>query len=286
MLHNHLYIWEIEHKGTFYPGEHDERGNQMTNIHDLSETLHHFKVETEDSIKVLDSQLEKIRIDLNGGDGVGQDELCRIADALLPFKEYLRPKDKSEKLPLFTNNGNPTGTHAPRWICHLLGLRHCCAHILLTWNSPKLGEVYLLQIRSLEKDDSPGHIDISVGGHMSGDTASPLLIQQTAYKELEEELGLIEDDLTVGLTMVNGNGYGFNENPRNNEHFFNIEWRQVFVAHVKDNRIGKIHFKDGEVLGILPVAVVQAQSLLDQTIVPLASALTESLKFILGGGYR
>lgn len=59
--------------------------------------------------------------------------------------------------------------------------------------------------------------------------------------------------------------------------FFHSEWREVYVGHVKQNRMGAIKFQDGEVAGILLIPQDEAQALLQQKAVPLASALTASL---------
>ena len=75
-----------------------------------------------------DSLIEELRRKLAHGEGVSQQEFDDVAAELAPAKDELHPKDKTEALPLFDSRGHPLGTRAPRWICHLLALRHRCAH--------------------------------------------------------------------------------------------------------------------------------------------------------------
>ena len=217
-------------------------------------------------------RIEELRGTLAYGEGVSQEQLNKIAAELIPYKDKLRPTDKTEVLPLFDAHGNPLGTTAPRWICHLLALRHRCAHILLLWLSPALGDVLVLQIRAWDKDDSPGHVDISVGGHMS--TKGSDFDEQAAFAEMLEETGLTPEDLQGDLERVGG--YPFDES-RPEDNFYNSEWRDVYVGLVKDDRFGKIHFPDGEVAAMVLVALAKAHLLLKQDRVPMASALTHSL---------
>ena len=161
-------------------------------------------------------RIDKLRSTLAHGEGVSQEQLDEIAKELTPRKDKLRPKDKTEVLPLFDAHGNPLGTTAPRWICHLLALRHRCAHILLLWRSPALGDMLVLQIRAWGKDDSPGHVDISVGGHMSIKDSSSA--KQTAFTEMLEETGLMPEDLQGDLEHVGG--YPFDKpRPEDNSSF-------------------------------------------------------------------
>lgn len=221
---------------------------------------------------VTQTHLEELRLVLSHGEGISQDSLNKIASELETEKARLRPNDKTEPLPLFDTHGKPLGTTAPRWICHLLALRHRCAHILLLWKSPALGEVLVLQIRDWNKDDSPGHIDISVGGHMKASEAASA--EDTAFTEMLEETGLTRDDLEGALQWVGG--YSFDES-RHEEGFWNSEWRDVYVARVKQDRFGRIRFPDGEVAGVVVIELRKANRLLEQVSIPMASALRGSL---------
>lgn len=213
------------------------------------------------------NELGSIRRRMSHGEGRTQVELDALADQLAPLHARLRPKDKKEPLPLFDALGSTLGTTAPRWLCHLLALRHRCAHVLLIWPSPALGDALVLQIRNWSKDDSPGHLDISVGGHMTVKNPDP-------RDEMVEELNLSPADLESTLVPVGG--YPFDEE-RPQDHFFNSEWRDVYIARLRADAIGKIRFGDGEVAGVLLVPARDARRLLKQDTVPMASALRASL---------
>jgi 8-oxo-dGTP pyrophosphatase MutT (NUDIX family) len=221
-------------------------------------------------------RVEEIRGSLMHGQQATQAVLDAISVEIAPARGEFRPKDKDELLPLFDNDGKNLDRQAPRWVCHILGLRHRCAHILLTWRSPSLGEVLVLQIRSWRKDDSPWCVDISVGGHM---TAADPDSEQVALAEMLQETGLTLADLDGPLTYLGG--YSFDE-ARPDEIFYNSEWRDVYVAHVRQDRFGAIRFADGEIAGMVLVPMKDADDLLRQRIMPMASALTHSLPKCLG----
>ena len=216
-----------------------------------------------------ESRLDELRRQLANSEHA---TLQSVVSELTPFHEQLRPRDKSEALPLFNQEGSFLGIAAPRWICHVMALRHRCAHILLTWKSPAVGETLVLQIRDWKKDDSPGHLDISVGGHMTSEASGPA-------EEMLEELNLRESDLEGPLQRVGG--YSFDES-RPEERFFNSEWRDVYLARLAADSIGRIRFPDGEVAGVVLIPLDGARRLLEQKKVPMASALRESLPKCLG----
>jgi len=213
------------------------------------------------------------------GEALDQAQLDRVIQELTPQKSSIRPKDKDEPLPLITSAGEATGAEAPRWICHALGLRHRCAHVLLIWRSGTMGDVLILQIRSWSKDDSPGKLDITVGGHM---TAIEKDVEKAALTEMLQEVGLDLDDL-VDRKLHLVDGYPFDEEPRPAENFFNSEWRDVFIGFVRDESFGKIHFPDGEVAGVALFPSTEAAGLLRQeqvitkVVLQVASALKHSL---------
>ncbi|MBL7200134.1 MAG: NUDIX domain-containing protein [Anaerolineae bacterium] len=71
-----------------------------------------------------------------------------------------------------------------RWLCHLAGFRHQTVHLFLDHSS--LPDHTLVQVRGLSRADAPGCYDLPVAGHVEG-LAS---VEETLFKELEEELGL------------------------------------------------------------------------------------------------
>lgn len=227
---------------------------------------------TASNLPEINRELEDLRIKLNHGDNTSQLELDNILHKLEEYKSFLRSNEKDEIFDLVDKQGNILDLTAPRWLCHLLGLRHTSVHVLLRWQSPHLGKVYILQIRSWVKSDSPGHLDISVGGHVVGNAETTI---ETAYKEMKEELGIDRLDLrNTELHQKAGyESYNFNER----EHFYNSEWRDIFVGDVKTNIFNIIRFSDNEVVGLYLCPVVDTENLLNQKIIPLASALKLSL---------
>jgi len=98
--------------------------------------------------------------------------------------------------------------------------------------------------------------------------------QQTAFTEMLEELSLSASDLNGELKPVGG--YDYYE-ARPEENFYNSEWRDVYIGSLKPETIGKVKFPDGEVAGIVLVPLKEAERLLEQSTMPMASALTKSL---------
>lgn len=218
-----------------------------------------------------------LRDSLMHGQAATQAQLDALAAELRPQKAVLRPRDKDELLPLFTADGEATGACAPRWLCHVLALRHRCAHILLIWKNRVMGDALLLQIRSWHKDDSPGYLDISIGGHM---TVTEKQISETAFAEMTQEMNLQIGDLCGEQLLLLG-GYSCDEQPRPAENFYNAEWRDVYIGYVKERSFKKIKFLDGEIGGLALVPLLEAQALLQQKTMPMASALQQSLPICL-----
>lgn len=223
-------------------------------------------------------QLRDLRQKLAGGQNATQSELDSLQDRFLSEREHLRPRENAELLRLVGPLGKDSDLVAPRWLCHLLGLRHKTVHVLLTWLSPNLGEVYVLQVRSWTKSDSPGHVDISVGGHVvySEDSLLPL---DAVYRELNEELGLAKSDLQGNMLIHQGGYDSYDEDEENS--FFNSEWRDVYVGTITSTGFNKVKFSDGEVSGLYLCPSSGAPDLLTQRIIPLGNALQSSLDFCI-----
>lgn len=222
----------------------------------------------------LEEQRSLFRVDGR----VTQSDVDTCTACWLPRRDQLCRNDKSELLQVVDRNGMPTGVTAQRWLCHLLGLRHRCVNVLLRWPSQKMGTVLVLQIRSWTKLESPGHVDISVGGHVVGD-AEP---EATALLEMHEELGITASHLTE-----NGIEWrGAYESPAEavlSDGFFNCEWRDVYVAELRPECFHDIHFNDSEVVGLYLAPESEAERLLQQETIPFASALRHSLPMCLDG---
>lgn len=223
----------------------------------------------------LTDDTDLLRDQLRRGDAITDqnhinDLICRLA----PRRELLRPREKDETFEIVDAAGTGRKLTAPRWLCHLLGLRHRCSHVLITTNHPKLGRLFLLQVRSWDKADSPGHLDISAAGHAlagaSGDT--------TASEELFEELGLRPANLCEGLRVVCGYAH---EECRPKDEFYNCEWRDVYLGTMLADAMGQLQTTDGEVAALMFCPETEILSLLNQPLIPLASALRVSLPLCL-----
>lgn len=227
--------------------------------------------------KDLINKLNIFRVKLKNGDTTSQKEINTICKELNSFKNRFCSNEKDEILYLVDTHGKINGLKAPRWLCHLFGLRHRCIHILLRWRSPDLGDVFILQVRSWTKSDFPGHLDISVGGHIVGESQS--IVIQTAYKEMEEELGITQSDL-IGRRLFFSTEY---ESKSKDEwkYFYNTEWRFVFKGEISTNRFDKIRFCDNEVVGIYLCPESEATKLLGQKFIPIANGLKESLQYCI-----
>ncbi|NKB68386.1 MAG: NUDIX domain-containing protein [Candidatus Latescibacteria bacterium] len=214
--------------------------------------------------------LPALRQRLAHGDATSQEELEALSLRLGPLKKSYRPGEADEKLALVDGSGQLNGLQAERWLCHLLGLRHRSVHILLYWDSPGLGRVLLLQIRSWSKLQSPGHIDISIGGHIDGQTSPG----QAAQRELHEELGLLPTDLEGGLQRLT-TYFCYVEEPAS--HTFDAEWCHLYTGALTTTALERIGFADGEVVGLYACPQGEARGLLAQRHLPLASGLRYSL---------
>ena len=214
-----------------------------------------------------------LRRELDHGDGVDQPRLDEVLEQLRGRRELLRPGEKDEVFQLVDADGKLNGLIAPRWLCHFLGLRHRSVHILLKWKSPGLGTTFVLQVRGWGKSDSAGHLDISVGGHVLGSDGESMLA--SAFRELEEELGISRHELR-GETLVPKGGYRSYDEDESGA-FFNAEWREVYVGEVDTEGFEKLHFSDREVSGLYICPASDARELLQQKVLPIASALECSL---------
>lgn len=223
------------------------------------------------------NELPALRSRLKHGDPLlDQAEIVEL-EARLVEQKPSKPSEW-EIFPLVDEQGQNTGLTAPRWLCHLLGLRHRSVHVLLQWKSPGLGDVFIFQVRNWQKRDYPGHVDISVGGHvtLSEETQTPI---DAAYREMQEELGLGKEDL-LGRELVFRAGYAiYGEDESKN--FYNAEWCDVYLATLGNQGFQKLHFVDNEVVGIYLCPQAEAKALLEQTIIPIAAGLKFSLPHCL-----
>jgi isopentenyldiphosphate isomerase len=218
-------------------------------------------------------EMAALRAAFNGGENASQ---CQLDEVTARWIEQIRPAGKeTEPLVLVDAQGHRLDPvrQAPRWLCHLLALRHRCVHVLLLWDSPKLGPVFVWQVRSWRKIDYPGFVDISVGGHVVGQEGS----RASAFMEMAEEMGVAAGDLVGGdLTMVGG--YDCLHRSRTRP-FHDAEWRDVYVGRIAS--LGSVGFTDGEVVAVYLCPQAGAGDLLAQERIPVANGLRLSLPVCL-----
>jgi isopentenyldiphosphate isomerase len=158
-------------------------------------------------------------------------------DALAREWRTLRRETASadEPFPLVDGAGNARpGLVAPRWLCHLLGLRHASVHVVLVAPNGLL----VLQKRSLEKDTAPGLLDTSVGGHVG--TRTELA---AAFAEMREELGLEPSALASPLEPLGAPFLAVD--PRRD--YVDAEVVTAYLGRLAPGALDTVRFTDGEV---------------------------------------
>jgi len=229
-------------------------------------------VNNKEIIKVR-RRLAILRKKLEGGDNVSTDQINKINNKFKSYRKLLRPNEKDELLTIVNQEGRFTNLKAPRWLCHLLDLRHMCVHVLLTWYNKSLISFFVLQVRSWNKADFPGCVDISVGGHVVGPINTDPI--DSAYREMEEEMGISRQYLANGRLIHVG---AYQSSERNSEiNFYNTEWREIYTGEIKQDGLNAINFKDKEVAGLYLCPEYNAKHLVNQMILPIASGLQFSL---------
>ncbi len=207
----------------------------------------------------------------------------KVSDLLAEWEPKVKPTplDKKETFTLVHPTGKSAGVSSPRWLCHLLGLRHKAVHIAFRTETGLLA----LQRRSYSTTDWPDMLDMAVAGHVPQNfQGHDLSYEAGAWKEIEEELGLVEKEasqtLVEGkLTPIGDPYFSMDLDPRANPPFYNAEARQVYVATLNGVGLSKLRFPDGEVSGLLFVTPETAWDLLARE--QVASGLRYSLPRVL-----
>ena len=137
---------------------------------------------------------------------------------------------QEEYLDIVDENGNLTGEKELRSVVHAKGLWHWVAGVYFYRLNRNRIEL-IVNLRSKNKDHHPNEWMPRFGGHVE----SRSTIEETAIKEIREEIGIIinQKDLIIGIKKVHNN-------PNNRE------IGRVFYYNFNDN-INKLSFDDGEV---------------------------------------
>lgn len=178
--------------------------------------------------------LARKRAALRRGDAITDQDTVHALEVEL---RHLRRESASadESFPLVDPRGRERGLAAPRWLCHLLGLRHASAHVILVAPNGLL----VLQKRSRDKDTAPGLLDTSVGGHVGANRTA----LEAAHAEMGEELGLGRDAL-VGPLEPLGEPF-FALDPR--RAYVDAEVVTAFLGRLAPGALDRVRFADGEV---------------------------------------
>jgi isopentenyldiphosphate isomerase len=220
--------------------------------------------------------VQRLYRELAHGSALTQEPLTALA---AEWEPKVRPdnKDRSEDFAIARPDGTTTGVVGPRWVFHLLGLRHRATEIAFRTQSGLI----VLQRRSPTKEDWPDAPDMAVAGHVpQNPDGSDMTFEAGAWKEIAEEVGLQEAD--AGQTLVEkrlipvGAPYAcLDTEPTRNPPFFNAEVRQIFAATLTGEGLSRLHFPDNEVTGLLLVTPDKAWEMLARE--PIASGMRYSL---------
>lgn len=172
----------------------------------------------------------------------------------------IREKDEDKQLLLIA-----------RWLCHLAGFRHTSIHLFI--EHPELKDYLFVQVRAVDKPESPACFDLPVAGHIIGTETA----KKSLFAELREEINLMPDDIT-DLEMLDC--YGYEEEPKKSN-VQNVEFRMVFQSHLKKDSLLKIKFNDQEVAAICLFSISELQAMMERFPERIASGLKNSFPIYL-----
>jgi 8-oxo-dGTP pyrophosphatase MutT (NUDIX family) len=222
-------------------------------------------------MKELDiTELAASREAASYGENLTQNQIDRYASRFAVLGRELRPLESVEDLSLVDGNGNPSGKVAPRWLCHLLMLRHRAVHVMITTDIGST-KCAVLQLRAAIKAEYPLHLDMSASGHVRADQIEDSSV--AAYRELREELGLSAYDLNYRLRLIASYP---DTDVKPDEYLYNIEYRDLFIGHIEPHTlIDHLILDTREVAGTTLVPLESLNELLDGN-VAIADALRSS----------
>ncbi len=145
-------------------------------------------------------------------------------------------------------HGLPTGESVSREIAHREGTPHEAVHLWIARDLHR-GPRLLFQLRASHKDNYPGCLDITVGGHVPYG-----YIGDKLRKEACEEIGIDPP----AKKRIDLGWYRYEEK---SEGLFQRELQHVYLLH-DDRPLNSYRFRDGEVSGIFAVTLDDVKAVL------------------------
>jgi len=203
-------------------------------------------------------ELDNLDATWQGGD---QATAAEVEATLALWRERMNrpPTPEEEWFDVVDAAGEPFGWRAPRWFCHLTGLRHRVVYAFLT--SPQ--GFLALQMRAHDKLEWPSRFDTTVGGHLKAgqDWRSGVLV------EIEEEVGLpadaIDQWLAGGVLHRVGAPYEGGGKDRGTPPYRNRQINQIFSGELTAWGLANLRFADGEVSGVFLCHPREVQRMID-----------------------
>lgn len=151
--------------------------------------------------------------------------------------------------------GLPTGKPVERKYAHDNGIAHEGVHLWIIRTENNICEI-LFQKRAENKEQFPGFLDITVGGHVPFG-----LTENKIQKEAFEEIGIIPEN----NKMIDLGFYRYEEILDN---LFHREFQHIYLLH--DNRkLSEYKFNDGEVSSICSITLADFEKILiEDEIIP------------------
>lgn len=199
-------------------------------------------------------QLRALDLRWRGGQGHRQE----IERTLERWRQRLgRPPSQSEeRFDVVDPAGEPLGWSAPRWFCHLTGLRHRGVHLLL--RAPQ--GLWLLQKRARSRPHWPGCLEVSASGHLkAGQSWS-----QAAWEELREEIGLLPRHLEAQALHPIAAPYERYDQMGAPGWLRNRQMNQPWTGTLTAEGLAALKMEDGEVEALLLCRDAQVQRLVDE----------------------
>ncbi len=164
-------------------------------------------------------------------------------------------------------DGRPTLLIA-RWLCHLVGLRHQAVHLFI--DHPRLLDHTLIQMRSLNKAESPGRFDLPAAGHVTGLETVEAALQKELREELDVDVHALLDLTRLGSYLHTARMEAYN-----------VEYRVVFYSRLSAEDWLRLSAGADEVAAIVSLPAAKLHEFIARRPEQVASGLVGSFPFYL-----